>query len=83
MIDPDRNPDDESENDSDDPDMRGIFENDQGEKDYKACMIHWHAKYKERSKQKDSITAKAGHKINYGRVQPPTLHLEQELRSCT
>ena len=23
------------------------------------------------------------HSIPYGRVQPPTLHLEQELRSCT
>ena len=46
-------------------------------------MIHWRAKYKERAKQKDGATAKAGHKINYGRVHPPTLHLEQELRSCT
>ena len=79
----DRNPDGDSEDDSDDSDMEGIFEDDQGERDYKACMIHWRAKYKERSKQKDSIIAKAGNKINYSRVHPPTLHLEQELCSCT
>merc|ERR1712240_278092 len=46
-------------------------------------MIYWIAKYKERAKHKDSSTAKTGHKINYGHVHPPTLHLEQELRSCT
>ena len=83
MIEPDRNPNEDSEDDSDDPDMRGIFEDEQGQKDYKACMIHWRAKYKERARHKDSATTKTGHKINYGRVHPPTLHLEQELRSCT
>ena len=41
------------------------------------------ARYKERSKQKDNPIAKTGHKINYGRVHPPTLHLESELKSCT
>ena len=46
-------------------------------------MIHWRAKYKERARHKDSATTKTGHKINYGHVHPPTLHLEQELRSCT
>ena len=83
MIEPNRNPNEDSEDDSDDPDIRGIFEDEQGQKDYKACMIHWRAKYKERARHKDSATTKTGHKINYGRVHPPTLHLEQELRSCT
>ena len=83
MIEPDRNPDGDSEDDSDDPDMEGIFEDEQGERDYKACMIHWRAKYKERARHKDSAIAKTSHKINYGRVHPPTLHLEQELGSCT
>ena len=80
---PNRNPNEDSESDSDDPDMRGIFEDEQGQKDYKAYMIYWMAKYKERAKHKDNSTAKTGHKINYGRVHPTTLHLEQELRSCT
>ena len=80
---PNRNSNEDSESDSDDPDMRGIFEDSQGQKDFKACMIYWMAKYKERAKQKDNSTAKTGHKINYGRVHPPTLHLESELHSCT
>ena len=80
---PNRKSDEDSESDSDDPDMGGIFEDSQGQKDFKACMIYWMAKYKERAKQKDNSSAKTGHKINYGRVHPPTLHLESELRSCT
>ena len=80
---PNRNPNEDSESDSDDPDMRGIFEDEEGNKDYKAYMIYWMAKYKERTKHKENSTTKAGHKINYGCVQPPTLHLEQELRFCT
>ena len=52
MIVQDRNPNDNSEDDSDDPDMEGIFENYKGERDYKAYMIHWRAKYKERARQK-------------------------------
>ena len=82
IVPPNRNSED-SESDSDDPDMGGIFEDSQGQKDFKACMIYWMAKYKERAKQKDNSSAKTGHKINYGRVHPPTLHLESELKSCT
>ena len=83
MVAQDINPNGDSEDDSDDPDMKGIFEDEQGERDYKAYMIHWRAKYKERARYKHSATTKTGHKINYGRVHSPTLHLEQELCSCT
>ena len=82
MIEPDRNLNEGSKRDSDDPDMRGIFEDEQGQKDYKAYMIYWMANYKERANHKDSSTAKTMHKIHYSSVHPPTLHLEQELRSC-
>ena len=40
-------------------------------------------KCKEKAKQKDKSTTKTSHKINYGRVHPPTLQLESELKSCT
>merc|ERR1711895_309191 len=73
----------DSESDSDDPDVGNVFEDSEGQKDFKVCMIYWMARYKEKSKQKDNPTAKTGHKINYGRVHPPTLHLESELRSFT
>ena len=49
----DKNPNgDSEEDDSNDPDIDGVFENDKGERDYKAYMIHWRAKYKERAQQK-------------------------------
>ena len=72
---------DSEKDDSDDPDMDGVFRNEKGERDYKAYAVHWRAKYK--AKGKAAASAKTTHKINYGRVHPPTLHLEQELRSCT
>ena len=61
----------------------GFLKMTKGNGIYKAYMVHWRAKYLKRAKQKESVPAKAAHKINYGRVHPSMLHLEQELRSCT
>ena len=37
----DKNPNgDSEEDDSDDPDMDGVFENDKGERNYKTFMVH-------------------------------------------
>ena len=59
--------------------MNGVFTDQKGKHDYKAYAVHWRAKYK--SKEKAAASAKTTHKINYGRVHPPTLHLDLELRS--
>merc|ERR1712115_354072 len=82
IVPPNRNSED-SESDSDDPDVGNIFENSEGQVDYKTAMVYWMTKCKEKAKQKDKSTTKTSHKINYGRVHPPTLQLESELRSCT
>merc|ERR1711895_93580 len=82
IVPPNRNSED-SGSDSDDPDVGNIFEDSEGQVDYKTAMVYWMTRYKEKAKQKDKSTTKTSHKINYGRVHPPTLQLESELKSCT
>ena len=60
--------------------MNDVFiDSKTGKPDYKSYFVHWRAKYKARDKA--AASTKTTHKINYGRVHPPTLHLDPELRS--
>merc|ERR1712115_390541 len=55
IVPPNRNSED-SESDSDDPDVGNIFENSEGQVDYKTAMVYWMTKCKEKAKQKDKST---------------------------
>ena len=62
--------------------MGDVFTTEKNKPDYKACAIHYRAKYKAKSKSGNTAApTKAPHKINYGHVHPPILHLDTELRS--
>ena len=59
--------------------MEDLYEDEGGNRDYKALFIHAMTKL-----QTHIDLAKPNtHKMNYGRVPPPILTLENELRSTT
>ena len=59
--------------------MGNVFEDADGNPDWKAMMIHFMTK----SQAQAELSKPNTHKMNYGRVLPPILNLDNELRSTT
>ena len=61
------------------PNLENLYEDEDGNNDYKALFIHAMTKLQAHAELAKSNT----HKMNYGRVPPPVLNLDNELRSTT
>ena len=59
--------------------MENLYEDEDGNNDYKALFIHAMTKLQAHVELAKPNT----HKMNYGRVPPPVLNLDNELRSTT
>ena len=62
------------------PNVGNLFEDADGNPDYKALLIHFKAQAQQAQTQLSKPTT---HKMNYGRVPPPILNLDNELKSTT
>ena len=61
------------------PNLENLYEDEDGNNDYKALFIHAMTKLKAHIELAKPNT----HKMNHGRVPPPVLNLDNELRSTT